>query len=124
MGGIRSVEIEWDVPHAAPAVIGEQPGSEQRPNEQAHSEQEAAFVPSQRLRDGDAEVTLELRQTEDGQLAMLAYSSLELLVDGCGQAQPWVAVPTDRVDGLASQGGAETVLWDVGLTPEQRHPAS
>lgn len=84
---------------------------------------DAVFVPSRRVRRGDAEATLELRRTEDGQLAMLAYSSLELLVDGCGEGQPWVAVPRERVAGLLSLSEADVVLWDVALSPEQRHPA-
>lgn len=83
---------------------------------------DAAFVPSRRVRRGDAEATLELRRTEDGQLAMLAYSSLELLVDGCGEGQPWVAVPRERVAGLLSLSEADVVLWDVALSPELRHP--
>ena len=51
---------------------------------------------------------------------MLAYSALDFLVAGCGEAQPWVAVPTERVTELQRLSGAETVLWDVALLPDQR----
>lgn len=85
---------------------------------------EHAFIPSQRARLGDTEVTLELRRTEDDQLAMLAFSSLESLVAGCGEAQPWVAVPLERVDELMRLSGADVVLWDAALPRAFRHPAS
>lgn len=98
----------------APAVLGAEYEGEQTGD--------AVFVPSRRLQRGDTEATLELRRTEDGQLAILAYSSLELLVDGCGEGQPWVAVPRERVAGLLSLSAADVVLWDVALSQEQRHP--
>ena len=37
---------------------------------------DVAFVASQRFRRGDPEATLKLRHTEDGRLAVLAFSSL------------------------------------------------
>lgn len=79
-----------------------------------------AYVPSQRGSLSDEQVALELRHTVDGRLAMLAYSSLDFLVAGCGEAQPWVAVPAERVTELQRLSGAETVLWDVALFPDQR----
>ena len=82
-----------------------------------------AYVPSQRVRRGDTEATLELRNTEDGRVAMLAFTTLERLVAGCGESQPWVAVPGDRVDGLQRLSGADVTLWDVPVPPEVRHAA-
>lgn len=80
-----------------------------------------AYVPSQRLRRGDEQATLELRNTEDGLVAMLAFTSLERLVEGCGEKQPWVAVPLERVDTLRQMAGADVTLWDVTVPPEVRH---
>lgn len=100
----------------SPAVIGAE--YESSPEDQLAGH---AFVPSQRASLSDGEVTLELRQTEEGLLAMLAFSSLELLVSGCGHAQPWVAVPMERVEELQRQCGAEVVLWDVAIPPDLRH---
>lgn len=85
-------------------------------------QQSVVYVPSQRLRRGDTEATLELRNTEDGRVAMLAFSSLERLVAGCGEAQPWVAVPADRVENLQELSGADVTLWDVAVPAEVRHP--
>lgn len=79
------------------------------------------YVPTQRGSLADQQVTLELRHTVDGRVALLAYTDLDSLVAGCGEAQPWVAVPEERVGELLRLSGAEAVLWDVALWPEQRH---
>lgn len=102
----------------APAVLGPE-----YTGRGAGGDSEVAYVPSKRLRPGDAEATLELRNTEDGLVAMLAFSSLEQLVAGCGEAQPWVAIPTERVDNLRQLSGADVTLWDVSVPPEARHAA-
>lgn len=60
----------WDGPTGLGARRSEQP----RPDD-------VAFVASQQFRRGDPEATLELRHTEDGRLAVLAFSSLERLVE-------------------------------------------
>ncbi|MQA86715.1 MAG: hypothetical protein GEV03_19300 [Streptosporangiales bacterium] len=102
----------------APAVIGQEfagGGIRERSS--------VAYIPSRRVRRGDAEAMLELRNTEDGRVAMLAFSSLEQLVDGCGEAQPWVAVPIDRIEEMQRLSGADLVLWNVELSSELRHPA-
>lgn len=73
-----------------------------------------SYVAPQRLRPEDVEAVLELRRTVDGGLGLLAYTSLDLLVAGCGPAQPWVAVPVERVSEVAGLSGADTVVWDAG----------
>jgi hypothetical protein len=110
----RRQEFEAEVP-TAPALI-------ESPSCAAAADQSSslAYIPSQRARQGDAEVVLELRNTEDGQVAVLAYSSLELLVAGCGEAQPWVAIPVDRVEHLPGLAGADVVLWNLALPAELR----
>lgn len=114
---------------AAPPVIGpdylandaeferEKPAADGR-------EPTVAFLPSEPKHQDDAEVTLELRRTNDDQLAVLAYSSLESLVAGCGERQPWVALPMDSVDTVATESGAGLVLWDAGLPEDERRDAT
>ena len=58
------------------------------------------FVPSRRVSIGDGEVSLEFRQLADGRTAMLAFSSLERLIVGCGRSQPWVSIRADRLPEL------------------------
>lgn len=88
------------------------------------TDEQVAYLPSQRLRAEDVEAVLELRRTVDGELGLLAYSTSDLLVAGCGPGQPWIAVPLDRVGDLVGLSGADVVVWDAGLPEGSRHPVS
>lgn len=102
-----------------PPVIGaEYAGAESREN--AGGEQ-LIYVPCRRVQQGDQEAYLELRPMEDGRVAMLAYSSLDHLLEGCGEAQPWVAIRPSNVSEYESQSGADMVIWDTALPEELRH---
>lgn len=104
-------------PDVAPSVIGadlsEMDGSE---DEVA----ETMYVPSERVTSRDDDVTLELRETTEGYCAMLAFTSLQALVDGCGAGQPWVQVRGHLVDDLHQRSGADVVLWDAALPADQQ----
>lgn len=108
-------EEQHDAPEAAPSVIG--PGFVSDADDQ---EPLPAFLPSERAYRGDTEVTVELRRTNDDRLAVLAYSSLESLVAGCGEGQPWVSLPERSVGTVVQESGADLVLWDPVLPDEQR----
>lgn len=82
---------------------------------------ELVYIPCHPVRRGDQEAYLELRPLEDGRLAMLAYSSLDHLVAGCGEAQPWVAIPRHHVSECEKQSGSDVVVWDTELPEELRH---
>ncbi|WP_266088860.1 SAV_915 family protein [Saccharopolyspora sp. NFXS83] len=102
---------------AAPSVIGAEnmaalDGEDDVP--------ETAYVPSARVTKRDAEVTLELRQTASGDRALLAFTSLKELVEGCGDGQAWVAVRGWQVEGLREESGADVILWDAALPIEER----
>lgn len=79
------------------------------------------YVPCRRVHEGDQDAYLELRPLEDGRVAMLAYSSLDHLVAGCGAAQPWLAVPPRYVSECESRSGADVVVWDTELPAELQH---
>ncbi|MER6990996.1 SAV_915 family protein [Saccharopolyspora hirsuta] len=85
---------------------------------------QTVYVLSERLGARDREARIELRQDEAGRLVMLAYTSLELLVECCGEAQPWVAVRLSDVSRVQNDSGAETVLWDIPLPTEIRRAGS
>ena len=119
----------------APALIGSplplrshEPAESLRPRlgepHAAAAAARIAYIPAARFRPGDASVRFEVRSVEGGRLALLAYSSLELLVAGCGGTQPWVAVRLDASDALAELAracGADIALWDVNLPADGRH---
>lgn len=90
----------------APAVLGDE-GAE-------------LFVPSGRASPHDQELQLELRHTTENALALVTYTSLERLVEGCGNQQAWISVPEAEVQQLAEQVGAQVILQDVPLPDDQR----
>ncbi|MER5392695.1 SAV_915 family protein [Saccharopolyspora sp. NPDC002686] len=103
----------------APAVFGsEYSGYE---SEEAA---ETVFVLSERLGPQDREARVELRKDEAERLVILAYTSLELLVECCGETQPWIGVGLPDVSRVQNECGAETVLWDVPLPSGSRQTAS
>lgn len=101
---------------AAPAVLGaEYAGYD------SDEALQAVYIPTQLVGPQDQEARVELREDGEGQLAMLAYSSLEDLVRGCGKAQPWISVPVSRVSHVQREAGAQIVYWDVELPEEIRY---
>lgn len=73
------------------------------------------YVPSQRVVEGDAEAQLELRYLVDGRLAAPVYSTLERLVEGCGEDQPWVLLPVRILEQCREELGIEAVVLDATL---------
>lgn len=101
-----------------PVINGERSGAA---SDDEDSGAELAYIPCRTVRDGDQEAYLELRPLEDGRLAMLAYSSLDHLIAGCGEVQPWVAIPRHHVSEYENQSGSDVVVWDTELPEELRH---
>ena len=69
----------------------------------------------------------ELREWND-QPVVLAYSSIDRFLDGCGADQPWILLPTSRLTELAASdsGGKSfkfSVLLDAPLSAELRGTA-
>ncbi|WP_009950386.1 SAV_915 family protein [Saccharopolyspora erythraea] len=58
---------------------------------------------------------MELRQTTGGALALVLYTSLERLVECCGEHQPWMKVPTKELPAVVEQVGAQVIREDVPL---------
>lgn len=107
---------------AAPAVIGMECLGEDEDEAPSQQEQAPLYVPCKPVAKGSTEVELELRTTEDDELALVVYSDLETLVSCCGEVQPWLAIPADQVEALAAQAEADFIARDVELTDgDQRH---
>jgi hypothetical protein len=101
-----SAESDNDGGVVAPAVL--------------RGEQVSVFVPSRPMTAEDHEAVLELRKTSEGALALVTYTSLERLVEGCGSQQAWISVPESELQHLAKQVDAQVILQDVPLPDEQR----
>ncbi|MDG3009193.1 SseB family protein [Rhodococcus sp. D2-41] len=80
----------------------------------------AVFVPAEPIGEGDAQARVQMRTLSDGRLALLAYTSLPLLVAGCGSDQGWMGIPQAWVESLRVQVGAEGIAYDVALPPQSR----
>lgn len=104
---------EQDV--AQPAVIGPE-----RAGQEAGEDLQQSWIPGAGWLPGDEVFLAESWELTDGQTALLAYSSLESLVECCGEKQPWAQIPVTELDELLNRTTASVVLWDHALPPEQR----
>ncbi|WP_022867440.1 SAV_915 family protein [Schaalia vaccimaxillae] len=65
---------------------------------------------------------VELRRLTDGRIALLAYTALDRLADHCGPYQPWVLIPTDRLDEIERDQNFDVILLDAEIPKEFRRP--
>jgi hypothetical protein len=68
----------------------------------------------------DEELTIDLRATRDGRLALLVYSAMDRLVAHCGPAQPWTVMLTRDLEQARRATGFELVLLDLDIPEELR----
>lgn len=78
-------------------------------------------VPSRPYQKGDDEVRLELQPLTNGRLTLLAYSSKQSLLDGCGPEQHYVQLPAAKLPEAIRMCGADQVLIDTRLPDHLRH---
>jgi hypothetical protein len=78
------------------------------------------YVPSSPVALGDEVISIDLRPTRDGRLALLVYSALDRLVDCCGDEQPWVVMPTANLEKIRMETNFELILLDVVIPDEFR----
>ncbi|MQA10360.1 MAG: hypothetical protein GEU98_17750 [Pseudonocardiaceae bacterium] len=83
---------------------------------------ERMYLPSRPHRTGRQPIA-ELHPDSAGRPMLLVYTSREALREGCGEYQPWVAVPANRLADVVADTGAYGVLVDPTLTEEARHAA-
>jgi hypothetical protein len=76
------------------------------------------YVPCEQSGNGDEDLRIDLRRTGDGRSALLVYSALDRLVSCCGEYQPWVVMPTAKLDAMAEHARFDMILLDLEI-PEQ-----
>jgi hypothetical protein len=74
---------------------------------------DVVFSPCQAVSPGDCDVQLLLLQDSAEQLLLPAWSSLDRLVQACGDQQPWVSLRLGDLDDLRARTGAVAVLLDA-----------
>jgi SseB protein N-terminal domain len=65
-------------------------------------------------------LSIELLHLPDGRTGVPAYSALDRLVAKCGPHQPWVVMPSEKLDEVAEHVAFDFILLDVGLPAEHR----
>jgi hypothetical protein len=78
------------------------------------------FIPTATPLRGEDEVGLVLRELDTDHLAILVFTSPEMLLRGCGNEQPWIGVKPEALHELQHLSGADVALWDVVLDPAVR----
>jgi hypothetical protein len=76
------------------------------------------------LWDDGGEAEIELRETVDGELVLFTFTALDRLIAGCGERQPWLVIPADRLAHIKEATGLAQVVMDVGLPDALRHGAA
>ncbi|ATY17009.1 hypothetical protein CU254_41200 (plasmid) [Amycolatopsis sp. AA4] len=72
--------------------------------------------------EGDRPAGVELRRTARNEVAVVAYSSIQLLAAACGSGQPWIQVPRERLAGFCAEAGVGVVVLDAVVDPVPRYP--
>lgn len=66
---------------------------------------------------------VEMRELEDGRVALMAYTALDRLAWCCGEAQPWVLFRTEALGELRRESPFDIVLFDQPIPDALRHGA-
>lgn len=84
----------------------------------------ALYLPAGTRSTDDKGPAIELRRTEDGQTALVAFSTLDRLVEGCGAHQPWILVSTEHLPKLHQAQPYDLILLDSPLPHDLRHTSA
>lgn len=66
---------------------------------------------------------IEMRELEDGRVALMAYTALDRLARCCGTEQSWVLFKTASLGELRRESPFDVVLFDQPLPDDLRHGA-
>ncbi|MDI2031578.1 SseB family protein [Saccharopolyspora sp. TS4A08] len=70
------------------------------------------YLPSSEPVSPSGEVSLQLYRSEDDELVLPAFTSLEALVRTFGESQRWASTTSDRIEQVRVASGAVHVVWD------------
>lgn len=79
------------------------------------------YVPVAEVHQDMTETTFELRELPGAEVALVVYSSLDELVARCGEHQPWILLPGDRLDDVRQRVHFDRIVLDLELGADQRH---
>ncbi|MCA0336124.1 MAG: hypothetical protein LCH66_04540 [Actinobacteria bacterium] len=67
---------------------------------------------------------VEMRTTNDGRIALLAYTALDRLAACCGPGQSWILAHTERLADLEQTQAYDVIYFDLPLPEDLRKEAS
>jgi hypothetical protein len=82
------------------------------------------YLPTGVRWDDDTGAAIELRRTDDGRTALVAYSALDRLVDCCGEHQPWILVRTEHLPKIHEARPYDLIVLDTPLPQDLRHTSA
>lgn len=105
--------------YASPAVWGAENGYEpdksEEPGVQPAQSKPTVFIPAASEPDEYGHAEIQLRRTDEGELALPVFTSVENLVTCCGEDQAWVAFSPLSLSDLLAATGADGIAQDVEL---------
>lgn len=81
----------------------------------------ALFLPTAKTPKNFGSAEIELRKTTDGKMALVAFSSVQRLVECCGPHQPWALVKSEHLGRVYQTQPYDMILLDSDLPKELRH---
>ncbi len=81
---------------------------------------EQVYVPVAEADPEADEIRFELRRAADGEVLAPVYSSLAAMIHCCGDYQPWLLLPAQRLVELQREFGADRIVLDLSLAEDQR----
>lgn len=76
------------------------------------------YVPAAQVGPDAGDARIRLLTLSDGRQVLPAYTSLDRLIDACGDGQPWILVPATTLDEQRVRIGFDVAVLDAEL-PEQ-----
>jgi hypothetical protein len=81
------------------------------------------YVPVADYGSGSDELSIDFRRMVDGRTALIAYTALDRLIDGCGPAQPWVLLPTAQLSAIDERRPYDVIVLDATVPADKRRTA-
>ncbi|MBB5855058.1 SAV_915 family protein [Amycolatopsis umgeniensis] len=81
----------------------------------------ALFLPTAKKPKDFTRAEIELRRTSDGRMALIAFSSVQRLVECCGEHQPWALVKAEHLGRVYQVQPYDLIVLDSDLPEELRH---
>lgn len=78
------------------------------------------YLPCTAAADGTPE--LQYRTTRTGQEALITYTTLDQLLEGCGAGQPWTLLTAEQLEEVLREHPVDLIVTDVPKPEEQRIP--